>query len=198
MWDKKEQHTIGVTESGKPIKFHYHEEGLDARDHHEAAGFHDRKRNFAAVQASHYKQLGYMGAAKAYEKLAAHHGQQAGLHFANVLPAKNTKPVTKPGNSTKPSSAAPRPTSPKPAVTATTKPFLNKSEQSKIVGSSNHGGGQSTLYFKTHEDALAHAAKFTGHPHISASSPHKVRLRDNKSGEEYDGFGVHMKTWSLD
>lgn len=116
MWTNTEQHTVGATESGKPIKFHYHEEGYDARDHHEAASWHDRKRNMASVQAAHYKKLGYLGAANGYTKLAAHHGRQSELHFAKVLPAKNTAPTTKPGNSTKPSTAAPRPVAPKAPV----------------------------------------------------------------------------------
>lgn len=116
MWTNKEQHTIGVTDSGKPIKFHYHEEGLDARDHHEAASLHDRKRNMAAIEADKYKRMGYLGAANGYAKLAAHHGEQAGKHFKKVLPAKHQPAVTKPGNSTKPSSAAPRPVSPKAPV----------------------------------------------------------------------------------
>lgn len=196
MWTNTEQHTISVTESGKPIKFHYHEEGFDARDHHEAAGLHDRKRNEAAIRASRYEKLGYKGAANGYRKLAAHHGRQAELHFAKVLPAKNKAPATKPGNSTKPS----------PVAQGGYRPALKKADESPpsksqggMVGYHQPPGSDTAeAYFRTHEDATAYANSYVGHPGVSCSRPFKIRLRDGKTKEEYDGYVVTMKQWSLD
>lgn len=89
MWNKFAQHAIGATTSGKPINFHYQDDGYSSSDHHDAASFHDLKRNKAAQLASHYDQLGLKGAANGYRKLAAHHGAQATMHMDKVLPKKS-------------------------------------------------------------------------------------------------------------
>lgn len=97
MWSKHPQYTIGATESGKPIGFHYTEgedgEGRFNRlDHHEAATLHDKKRNMAAQRAGEYDKLGLKGAANGFRRLAQHHAAQASLHMAKVLPAAQKQP----------------------------------------------------------------------------------------------------------
>lgn len=81
MWSKYPQHTIGATEQGRAVHFHFDPKGdLDQRDHFEAARMHDQRRNRAAVEASRYKKLGMKGAENGYRQLAAHHAAQTTLH----------------------------------------------------------------------------------------------------------------------
>jgi hypothetical protein len=131
MWSKMPQRAIGTTTSGKAIGFHYSEGGDGAQkfnhfDHYDAAHFHDRKRNNAAMMASHFENQKLHGAANGYRKLAAHHAEQSKKHMAHVLPASTKQPVTKPGNQTKATSrkeaAQPR----KPAKQTMTVGMQNK------------------------------------------------------------------------
>lgn len=85
MWSKCPQREIGRTESGKPIGFHFDPNSdLDQRDHFEAALYHDRLRNMAAIEASRLDKAGYKGAAHGYRELAKHHVEQSKLHSGHM------------------------------------------------------------------------------------------------------------------
>ena len=110
------------------------------------------------------------------------------------MPAKNKQPVASPGNSTKANTSTPRPVAPKKPLGKADEPKA----PSKIVGITRHDDKRQTIYFKNHEDALAHSNYYIGDPSTTASTPHKAKLRDKTTGELYDGYGVHMRHWSVD
>ncbi|MEM4379074.1 MAG: hypothetical protein QXL01_00105 [Thermoplasmatales archaeon] len=57
------------------------------------------------------------------------------------------------------------------------------------------------VYFKTKEEADKHYEYCNppgGRPDLSASAPRPVRLVDHETKEEFDGWVVYVRSWSLD
>lgn len=113
MWHLHPQHVIDVTESGKPIHFHYSEGDAENKytpvDHHEAATAHDRRRNRDAQMASHLEKIGLKASANGYRKRAQHHGAQATLHMDKVLPQAQKEPKIQQPKKPEPSPSKPNP-----------------------------------------------------------------------------------------
>ena len=60
---------------------------------------------------------------------------------------------------------------------------------------------RTTVYFSTKDEADKHYKYCNppgGRPDITSGHPYSVRLVDPNSGEEFDGWAIDVKLWSLD